>query len=307
MLAALFPGQGSQSVGMGRAFFESSSEAREIFKIADSVLGVKLSELCFEGPIEELTLTRFAQPALLTVSTIAFRLSGLKPDAVAVAAGHSLGEYSALVAAGALEFADAVRLVHERGRFMQEAVAPGAGKMVAVMGAPVEEIEGIIREIPSEIIEIANLNSPGQTVVAGSSAGVELFSRLLGERGGKTIQLNVSAPFHCSLMKPAADALAIELDKTNFSNPQFPVIANFDAQPVVTGEQARDRLKAQVCGAVRWTESMELAVNRFKPSAVVEFGPGGVLSKLMKRTHKELTRYEVSDPTSLSEFAQTLG
>lgn len=290
---ALFPGQGSQAVGMGKPFFELSSVGKAVFEEADKVLGFSLSKLCFEGPLEELTLTKYAQPAILTASIAAFRHKGVIP---AAAAGHSLGEYSALVAADSIDFSDAVMLVHKRGTYMQESVEPGAGKMIAVLGPTPDEISAAISKIAVGVKEIANLNCPGQTVVAGDVAGIDALSAELVSAGAKVIPLNVSAPFHCSLMKPAADKLAIDLDRVNFRDPKFLVYANFSAQPVKTAVEVRAALKAQVCAPVRWTESMTNALAQTGVTTTVEYGAGKVLSNLMKRIDNKITRLEVSQP-----------
>lgn len=295
-IAALFPGQGSQAVGMGKEFFESETLARELFQAADDALGFKLTDICFDGPIETLTLTENAQPAILVTSFVAFSLLGKD---VLAGAGHSLGEYTALVAAGAIDFTDAVQLVHKRGKYMQQAVKPGAGKMVAVMGPGEEEIRAVIASVTAGIKEIANLNCPGQTVVAGDVVGVDAFSEAMTKAGGKIIPLNVSAPFHCSLMKPAADKLAADLDKISFKDPKFPVYANVTARAVRTADEARARLKEQVCGTVRWTESMVNLIEGEGITDTIEFGPGGVLSKLMKRINKGINKHEVFNPESM--------
>ncbi len=297
-IAALFPGQGSQAVGMGKEFFESETLARQLFQAADDALGFKLTDICFNGPIETLTLTENAQPAILVTSFVAFSLLGRD---VLAGAGHSLGEYTALVAAGAIDFTDAVQLVHKRGKYMQQAVKPGAGKMVAVMGPSEEEIRAVIESVTVGVSEIANLNCPGQTVVAGDVMGVDAFSELMTKAGGKIIPLNVSAPFHCSLMKPAADKLAAELDKIQFRDPKFPVYANVTAKPVRTADEVRARLKEQVCGTVRWTESMVNLVEGEGITDIIEFGPGAVLSKLMKRINKGINQHEVFNPESLAD------
>ena len=294
-IAGLFPGQGSQSVGMGSDFFSTHEIARELFSVADKALGYSLSKLCLEGPIEALTLTQNAQPAILTVSYICFCIAELKLNA---AAGHSLGEYSALVAAQSIDFEDAVKLVHKRGRYMQEAVPSGSGKMVAVMGPSTEEILAAIKTIKSGVAEIANLNSPGQIVVAGDVVGIDAFSAEISKGGGKVIPLQVSAPFHCSLMKPAADALAKDLDAINIRDPQFPIYANFTAKPVTTASGIRQCLKDQVCGSVRWTESIQNLIAEQQITHTVEFGPGGVLTKLLKRINKDPARFEIFDSVS---------
>lgn len=298
-IAGLFPGQGSQIVGMGKSFFEDSALAKELFAEADSALGFSLSKLCFEGPIEELTLTKNAQPAILTCSYIAYSIAEIQ---ICAAAGHSLGEYSALVAAKCLSFSDAVALVHKRGSYMQEAVRPGEGAMLAVMGPSPEEIQSIIDKVQDGLVEIANLNCPGQTVVAGDREGTGLFAKLMAEQGAKIIPLNVSAPFHCKLMKSAEEKLSKDLEKIEFKDPVFPVYANFSASAVRSGKEVKDLLKSQVCGSVRWTESMENLLRQEKIEQVVEFGAGGVLSKLMKRIDKDVARLEIESPESLAKY-----
>jgi [acyl-carrier-protein] S-malonyltransferase len=297
-IAGLFPGQGSQVVGMGKALFEQFELAQEVFTSADKALEFSLSKLCFDGPIEELTLTKNAQPAILTVSYICHLLSGLS---LCAAAGHSLGEYTALVAAGSIKFEDAVALVNKRGQYMQEAVKPGAGKMVAIMGPGEQELRELIAKVVSGVAEIANLNCPGQTVVAGDVIGIDNFSELAKTAGAKVIPLQVSAPFHCSLMKPAAESLVKDLDSISINAPKFPVYANVNAKPSLSSEQVRENLKAQVCGSVRWTQSMQNLIAEQGITNVVEFGPGEVLSKLMKRINKDIERDEVSSPESLQE------
>ena len=300
----LFPGQGSQAVGLGKGFFEGNSRAKQMFAEADEALGFSLSKLCLEGPLEELTLTEYAQPAILLVSSICFELAEISIDA---AAGHSLGEYSALVAAGALGLGDAVRLVNRRGKYMQEAVPAGLGRMSAVMGPTPEEIQEVLAKLTSGVCEIANLNSPGQTVVAGDAEGMEQFNMLMGEKGAKLIPLNVSAPFHCRLMKPAAEKLSLDLDAVQILDPKIPVYANVDAKPVRTKEEVRQHLKDQVCGSVRWTECMQNAFQGEQITHSVEFGAGGVLTKLLKRIVPEIKRFEVSDPASLEKAKTELG
>ena len=295
--AGLFPGQGSQSVGMGQVFFKENDRAKEIFSQADQVLGFSLSTLCLEGPLEQLTLTENTQPAILTVSYICYELADLELKA---AAGHSLGEYTALVAAKAISFDDAVTLVHKRGRYMQEAVPEGEGKMLAVMGPSEEEIRSVIEGMSERGTEIANLNSPGQTVVAGSASSIDTFANLMKEKGAKVIPLNVSAPFHCSLMHPAADRLATDLDAISFNDPVFPVYSNVNASATNSGEQARELLKQQVTSSVRWTDSMLSMIEAEGIEATIEFGSGGVLTKLLKRINKTPSRLEISDPQSLA-------
>jgi [acyl-carrier-protein] S-malonyltransferase len=303
-IAHLFPGQGSQTVGMGRNFFEGSETAQELFIRADEVLGYKLSQLCFEGPEEELKLTRNTQPALLVVSTIAGRLLGAEP---AVAAGHSLGEYSALVAAGSLVFEDAVRLVHKRGRYMQEAVPVGEGAMAALLGAERQAVLDGLARVRSGIAEVANWNSPEQTVIAGDKAAVEEAVSLI--KAPRSVFLPVSAPFHTSLMKSAEEKLAADLDRTVFHDLRFPVVTNVDARLIRRGEEARDALKRQVSRPVLWHESME----QLKCEGVthfVELGSGKVLTGLLKRIGRgwpqPVTVLNVEDMESLEKARTAL-
>ncbi len=302
-IAALFPGQGSQSVGMGREFIVSNESAREIAFAADRALGFELTALCENGPIERLTLTEYAQPAILTVSYLAYCAAGITPQA---GAGHSLGEYTALVAAKVISFTDAVQLVHKRGRYMQEAVKPGEGKMVAVMGPDEAEIKAVIESTELHTVQIANINSPGQIVIAGDAKGVDAFCAEIGKRGAKTIPLNVSAPFHCALMEPAAQALSADLDAISFSEPAFPVYANVTAKPVSSGADARLLLKQQVCAAVRWSDSMQNLIRDKSITHAVEFGAGGVLTKLLKRINKEVQKFEVSTPETAQHTRSAL-
>ncbi len=302
--ACLFPGQGSQAVGMGKDLHDRFAEAREIFARADAALGYEISKLCFEGPEEELRLTRNTQPALLTVSTIAFTLLGAEP---AVAAGHSLGEYSALVAAGVLAFDDAVRLVHKRGIYMQEAVPVGTGVMAAVLGANPEALRQALDRVPDRTVEVANWNSPDQVVIAGPREGVEEALRIL--KPPRSVMLPVSAPFHTALMKPAEERLAAELALVPFRDPRFPVVSNVDARPVRTGEEARDALRRQVSRPVLWTASIE--VLRGEGIGLwVETGPGKVLSGLLKRIGRGWPEppvvMNIEDPGTLENAKQAL-
>ncbi|MGA8185427.1 MAG: ACP S-malonyltransferase [Terriglobia bacterium] len=301
-IAFLFPGQGSQAPGMGLELAEHFSSAREVFEEADAALGFALSKLCFEGPAEELQLTANTQPAILAVSVAAARVleeKGIRPDYVA---GHSLGEYSALVVAGSMELADALRLVRKRGQYMQEAVPLGQGAMAALLGLDAGAVDEICREAAgNEVVSAANLNSPAQIVIAGDRAAVERAVELAKARGARrAILLNVSAPFHCSLMKPAADRLAVDLDAVAIGDPRVPLVNNADAAVVRTADAARDGLKRQVTSPVRWTDSM-LALRREGADIFVEAGPGKVLSGLMRQIDREAQAWRAGDTASLEE------
>ena len=299
-IIALFPGHGSQKVGMGKSLYEQFPLAQELFKEADDALGFSLSTICFDGPLEKLTLTEVTQPAILTVSTVCFRLwqehTGGQHSVVG-AAGHSLGEYSALVAAGAISFRDAVQLVHKRGKYMQEAVPVGTGRMVAVLGKEVADIEAALPTDESKIAQIANINAPGQVVVAGSVDGVQAFLDNLG--AAKTVELTVSAPFHCALMKPAEDKLREDLANIMITKPSFPVFQNYTAEASNDPEQIRENLALQVCGRVRWVECVQNALQQTSPEAAWEFGAGNVLAGLMKRISSSTPRNNIDGPETI--------
>jgi len=278
---------------MGRALFESSAPARAVFEEADEVLGFALSRLCFEGPEEELQSTANTQPAILTHSIAALAelrtRSPEKLEGVGFAAGHSLGEYSACVAVGALTFPDAVRLVRRRGEFMQEAVPAGVGAMAAIIGLPAADVEEACREVSGdEIVSAANYNSPEQTVIAGHAAAVERASAACLARGAKrAIRLPVSAPFHSALMRPARGRMRELLEATEISNAEFPVVTNVDAEPASRGELLRDALVRQIDSPVRWVES----VRRLAAEGVdhaLEIGPGNVLAGLVRRIERAI-------------------
>ena len=288
-ILALFPGQGSQKVGMGKDLFDAHEKAKKMFAAADEALGFSLSKICFEGPEDKLTLTEITQPAILTVSSISYAIALEKQGGnlnICAGAGHSLGEYSALVAAEAISFQDAVVLVNKRGRYMQEAVAPGKGKMLAVLGKEVSDLEQVAAQVKSGIVQVANVNAPGQVVIAGDAAAVDEFQGLL--TGAKAIPLAVSAPFHCALMKPAEERLAIDLEKLNIKPAKFPVFANYHGKAVTQPQEIREALRLQVCGRVRWVECMTNAIAAYKPTNAVEFGAGNVLAGLMKRIDKSV-------------------
>jgi [acyl-carrier-protein] S-malonyltransferase len=301
----LFPGQGSQKVGMGRELFDRQPLAKELFDRADKALGFSLSQICFEGPVDKLTMTEIAQPAILTVSTICFNLARLRSSSerIVAAAGHSLGEYSALVAAEAIDFEDAVTLVNKRGRYMQEAVPVGTGKMVAVLGKEVADVEAALAQVTGEIAQIANVNAPGQIVVAGSAAGISEFVAKLG--AAKVIELQVSAPFHCTLMKPAEERLRVDLASITVRKPVFPVYQNFTATCSDDPETIRENLALQVCGRVRWVECVQNAVKERAPQAGWEYGAGNVLTGLLKRIDSSLARVNIESADSLERALPT--
>ena len=300
--AWLFPGQGSQFVGMGKDLFEASPKAREVFQRADDALSDKLSTMIFEGPEAELTLTANAQPAIVTVSmallaALRERVPSLPaPD---FAAGHTLGEYSALVAASALTLEDAVRLVRARGRAMQEAVPAGTGAMAAIMGVSEADLTAACAEVAEgEVLGLANFNAPGQIVIAGTAAAVARAAAKVETLKGKAIPLKVSAPFHCALMAPAARAVGAELEKLAVADSAFPVVANVDAEPNTKSGRTKELLVLQVAGAVRWEQSIQ-RMRKEGVDRAFEIGPGKVLAGLVKRIDKELKVHNVSDAASL--------
>lgn len=306
-IAFLFPGQGSQATGMGKALAEAYPAARAIFEEADQALDFPISKMCFEGPDEVLKLTENTQPALLTVSIAAFTVlkeQGFTPSHVA---GHSLGEYSALVAAGALKFADAVRLVRNRGKYMQQAVPAGVGAMAAWLKPPASEIERILAEAAQgEVVEAANFNSPDQVVVAGHAAAVARANELVKAAGAKrAILLPVSAPFHCSLMKPAQEMLKADLDAAEFSDLWVPLVNNWQARLISTGSEARDGLYQQVPNSVRWTDSM-LALRKAGVERFVEVGQGAVLCGLLKQIDPSAKSAKFGDPADLDKVRELL-
>ncbi len=260
----MFPGQGSQSPGMGKDLAEKFPVARQVFEEADEALGFAISRLCFEGPAEDLQLTENTQPAILTVSVAAFRaMMDAGISAPAFVAGHSLGEYSALVAAGALSLSEAVRTVRARGRYMQEAVPVGTGAMAAVIGGELSEIQRVCEEASQDqVCSVANFNSPGQAVIAGNTEAMDRAVEGLNGVAKKVIKLKVSAPFHCALMKPAQDRLAADLERLNFRAPSMPVVTNVDARATTAPDELRDALVRQVSAPVRWLDSMQLLIEQ---------------------------------------------
>ncbi|HEX3178110.1 MAG TPA: ACP S-malonyltransferase [Methylomirabilota bacterium] len=302
MLAFLFPGQGSQAVGMGKAFHDASPAARAVFEEADAALGFPLTRVMFGGPEAELALTTNTQPAVLTASVAAAAACAERGLVPALAAGHSLGEYSALVVAGALPLADAVRVVRKRGEFMQDAVPVGTGAMAAIMGLPLDAVEAVCREAArGEVVDVANVNSAAQIVIAGHRAAVERAVALAGERGGKkSVMLPVSAPFHCALMKPAVDRLAAELARVSVRDPRIPVVRNVDAGVTRAAADVVPFLLSQVASPVRWTECVQRLVGEGATS-FVEVGPGRVLTALTRRIADGARALAVEDPDGLEK------
>ena len=309
MIAWLFPGQGAQTVGMGRDVVAASPAAKAVFAEVDAALGESLSSIVLDGPDDALTLTANAQPGIVMTSVaILAALRERYPDLPqpAFAAGHSLGEYSALVAAGALSLADAARLVRARGRAMQEAVPPGTGAMSAIIGIDAERLADMCaRAADGQVVAPANFNAPGQIVVAGEAAAVARVAELATVEKGRAIPLKVSAPFHCALMAPAARALESELAAVEIRTPRFPIVANYDAKPNADAARVKDLLIRQVEGAVRWEESMRTMVERGVTRAL-EIGPGKVLANLLKRIAKDVKVLSVSDVVSLDQVGAFL-
>lgn len=308
-LAWLFPGQGAQSVGMGKDILDASPAARRVFERADEALGEKLSSIILEGPEAELTMTANAQPALVTVSmalleALRERVPHLKTPGFA--AGHSLGEYSALVASGAMSFEDAVRTVRARGRAMQEAVPAGVGAMAAVMSVDASILESICQEASQgEVLSLANFNAPGQIVIAGTAAAVGRAGPLIEAAKGKMIPLKVSAPFHCALMAPAAEVVAKHVQGLSLGALAFPVVANVDAMPNADPGRIAELLTRQVAGAVRWEQSVQYMQTQ-GITAALEIGPGKVLAGLVKRIAKGITVTNISDAATLDAAATLL-
>ena len=287
---------------MGKELAAHYPVARQTFEEADAALGFALSQFCFEGPDDQLKMTEITQPAILTMSTAVSRVlkeKGVSPQFVA---GHSLGEYSAHVAAGTLAFADAVRAVRNRGKYMQEAVPAGQGAMAAVLAMPLDQLQQVCAEAAQgEIVSPANINSPDQIVISGSAKAVERAAELAKQRGAKrAVMLQVSAPFHCALMQPAQDRLATDLASLQFSDPAVPVVANIDAEPKTTGEASRNALVQQVTGAVRWSNCVQKLIE-MGTKTFIEVGPGKVLTGLMRQIDRAQTAMNVEDEASLTK------
>ena len=301
-LAFVFPGQGAQKVGMGKDFFDNYDVAKKMFKEADEALGYSIMKMCFEGPEEDLKLTANTQPAILTISCIANEIlkeNGVQPE---ITGGHSLGEYSALVAAGVLKFQDAVALVHKRGAYMQEAVPVGEGGMAAIIGVDREKIVEICQSVSAESpVQAVNFNCPGQIVIAGATRGVELAVEELKAAGAKkAVILPVSAPFHSTLMKPAAEKLAVELDKVTLSDARIPVVANVNAQVLTKAEDIKASLVAQAASPVLW-EDCVAKMKEFGADLLLEAGPGKTLCGFNRRIDKSIKSLNVEDVESLEK------
>jgi [acyl-carrier-protein] S-malonyltransferase len=304
MIAFLFPGQGSQTVGMGRSFYEVSPAAKAIFEEANDALGFDLAKLAFEGPESELALTANTQPAVLTASVAAATVCAERGLTPGLAAGHSLGEYSALVVAGALRFADAVRVVRKRGEFMQEAVPVGTGAMAAIMGLDLPAVEALCKDAGAgEVVDIANINSSGQIVVAGHKGAVE---RAAAAAGKKSVMLPVSAPFHSSLMAPAAERLTGELASVTVHDPAIPVVRNVDAGVTRTAADVKPYLLRQVASPVRWTDCVR-RLHDEGATAFIEVGPGRVLTGLLRRILDGVRGHSIEDTAGLEQALAALG
>ena len=301
-LAFVFPGQGAQKVGMGKDFYDNYDVAKKMFKEADEALGYSIMKMCFEGPEEYLKLTANTQPAILTISCIANEIlkeNGIQPE---ITGGHSLGEYSALVAAGVLNFQDAVALVHKRGSYMQEAVPVGEGGMAAIIGVDRDKIVEVCQQVSAESpVQAVNFNCPGQIVIAGATKGVELAVEELKAAGAKkAVILPVSAPFHSTLMKPAAEKLAVELDKVTISDAKIPVVANVSAEILTKAEDIKASLVAQAASPVLW-EDCVARMKEFGADVLLEAGPGKTLCGFNRRIDKTITSLNVEDVASLEK------
>ena len=307
MKAILFPGQGSQIVGMGSEFYNNFKDVKEIFQEADDKLNYKISKIILEGPEDQLKLTQNTQPAILTVSYSIFHVFkkefNFDFNSTKFFAGHSLGEYSALVCAGSLEFNDALFLLFERGKSMQEAVPVGKGSMIAVLGSKIDELNNLIKEVKIKgVCEIANDNAEGQTIISGDIESINFLQNILKENKKKYIPLNVSAPFHCSLMNPAANKMKEKINSVDFKKPIFDVVCNVTSKPENNPENIKKLLIDQICSTVRWRESI-INMSRANVSNFIEIGPGKVLSGMVKRTVKNINCFSIN---SINDMKKTI-
>ncbi len=310
-IALVFPGQGSQTVGMGKDLYEKSGTAKNIFDTADKIIGVPLSKLCFEGPQDILTDTINAQPAIMVTSIAIFETLkeklGNRTFRFDMTAGHSLGEYTALVTAGALSFDNAVKLVRERGRLMKEADEKSPGGMAAILGLDDSEVDKIVKEAQSEgIIIVANYNCPGQIVISGDENGLKKAMELANARGAKkVVRLQISIAAHSPLMRPALTELAQAIEKTTFNTASVPVIANVTGKPISTSEEIKAELSEQLCASVLWTQSVQNMIN-MGVDTFIEIGPGSTLTGLIKRINKDVKLINISDLASIDDFIAKL-
>ena len=307
MSSLLFPGQGSQIVGMGSEFYNNFNSVKNIFKQADEKLNFSITKLILEGPEDQLQLTKNTQPAILTVSYSIFEILNKEFNfdfsSFKYFAGHSLGEYSALVCSDSLKFEDALYLLHQRGTAMQQAVPVGLGSMIAVLGAEIELLNELIKNETNknDICEIANDNADGQVIISGKKESVENFQKVLKEKKIKSIPLKVSAPFHCSLMKPAADYMIDKISKIDFKKPKFEIISNVTADPISDPEKIKNFLIKQIYSSVKWRESL-LRMSRENINNFIEVGPGKVLSGMVKRTIKEANCFSINSIADIKNF-----
>ncbi|MFC4766043.1 ACP S-malonyltransferase [Effusibacillus consociatus] len=306
-LAFVFPGQGAQVVGMGKQMADTYPAARSVFQEADEALGFPLSQIIFEGPEDKLRLTYYTQPAILTTSIALYRVFQKEGFVPAFTAGHSLGEYSALVAAGAIDFADAVRVVHARGKLMDEAVPAGLGAMSAIIGGDRADIQEVCAQVSQTtgVVELANINSPGQIVISGKAEAVAKAGELLAEKGLRVIPLVVSGPFHSSLMQPAADKLVDVLNRVTVRDAEIPVVANVSARPVLSADEIRGALYEQVASSVLWEDSVKYMLEQ-GVETFVEIGPGQVLSGLIKKVNRRIPTLSIQDPATFEKTVSTL-
>ena len=307
MSSLLFPGQGSQTVGMGSEFFNNFKIVKKIFDQADEKLSFPISKIILEGPADKLQLTKITQPAILTVSYSIFKVLkeefGLDLKSIKYFAGHSLGEYSCLVCAEALKFVDALYLLHERGKAMQNAVPVGEGSMIAVLGLTIKEVKNVIQEIDIKdgVCEVANDNAEGQIILSGDKTSIEVLQKVLKGKKIKSIPLKVSAPFHCSLMKPAANEMEDKINQTTFIDPLYPIVNNVTAKPETDANKIKKLLIDQIYSTVKWRDSL-IYISGKGEKNLIEIGPGKVLSGMVKRTIKNVNSFSINSITDIKNF-----